>query len=144
MAASPATRCATPRASRAASYTTEWGTTNSEGGVPAEAEPDDVELMYILANAVIFRQAPPFTQQRIASVADLVTYGEYLMDVARLLRKSTRIPVPALIVAALMANESLNHAHEEDPRNSFKDAWREIMLAASELFITSSSPAERG
>ncbi len=27
MAASPATRCATPRASRAASYTTEWGTT---------------------------------------------------------------------------------------------------------------------
>ena len=33
MAASPATRCATPRASRAASYTTEWGTTLSEAGV---------------------------------------------------------------------------------------------------------------
>ncbi len=29
MAASPATRCATPRASRAASYTTEWGTTET-------------------------------------------------------------------------------------------------------------------
>ena len=33
MAASPATRCATPRASRAASYTTEWGTTPRAAGI---------------------------------------------------------------------------------------------------------------
>ena len=37
MAASPATRCATPRASRAASYTTEWGTTLAQGDVRLDA-----------------------------------------------------------------------------------------------------------
>ncbi len=68
---------------------------------------------------------------------------EKIMDMARLLAKSFSIPEPALVIASLMANEAADHADEEDPRTSFKDAWREIMLTASALFITSSSPTGR-
>lgn len=101
-----------------------------------DEEDADYELMTFIVNAVQMRAFAPFDAKRLDALADLDTFGLYLLDTIHLVSRS-RDPAPLVLALASLAAKmtmDVETAHGvEDREQCFQDLWAEALGHAGSL-----------
>lgn len=106
-------------------------------------DPVQYELMIFLMNIVQLPHREPFSQQSLTPFADLVDYGELLLDLTHLMAKVQNPRLPVLAIASITANYMLDFEHTAESKKEFLQGWKQVNQEVSELVVACRTPGGR-
>lgn len=116
---------------------------DSEEADEPSYDPSQYELMIFLMNIVQLPYREPFSRQSLTPFADLVDFGELLLDLTHLMAKVQNPRLPVLAIGSLTANYMLDFERSAEPKREFQQGWEQVNQEVCELVVACRTPEGR-